>query len=56
MNPVNYNLEQVGAAFDNWRAGRSDTTSAIPEDLWGLVANIYPHYPRGSICSLCSDT
>ncbi len=51
MNPMNYNLDQVGTAFDNWRANRSDKNSAIPEALWELVGNIYPHYSRGSICA-----
>ncbi len=51
MNPMNYNLDQVGTAFDNWRANRSDKNSAIPEALWELVGNIYSHYSRGRICA-----
>ena len=51
MNPMNYNLEQVGVAFDNWRANRNDKSSTIPEALWELVGNIYPHYSRGNICA-----
>ena len=50
MNPSNYNLEQVGKAFDNWRASRQ-ANSPIPKELWALVDNIYHHYPRGNICS-----
>jgi hypothetical protein len=50
MNPTSYNLDQVGKAFDDWRAQRTDN-SPIPEELWSLVNNIYHHYPRGSLCA-----
>lgn len=51
MAPGNFNLEQVGIAFDNWRNSSSRAgKSPIPESLWEMVSVIYHHYPRNKIC------
>ena len=47
----NFNLEEVGIAFDNWRNSSNRAgKSPIPESLWEMVSVIYHHYPRNKIC------
>lgn len=51
MEAGNFNLEQVGIAFDNWRNSSNRTgKSPIPESLWEMLSVIYHHYPRNKIC------
>jgi hypothetical protein len=43
-------LESAEEAFRVWRIQRSSRVASIPENLWRMALELYPHYKRSKIC------
>lgn len=43
-------LESVDCSFQQWRSQRCSRTEPIPEKLWAMAIDLYPHHKRSHIC------